>query len=109
MSFRLVPSKLARQGLIQPALDKAVKELQNFGDVRPLLDRSVTSLKEKPARASNVVESSHAAVEKVSQGSPQAADVSSAAHDSDAKRCVQILDSAFFEKCSISEVEGPDV
>ncbi|KAF0906172.1 hypothetical protein E2562_009194 [Oryza meyeriana var. granulata] len=112
ISLTLDPSKLWCRELIQQELDHVVEELEKIAVVHLLQHRSIISLIGNVQRSSlilekafNVLRRNGVNVQMISQGASKV-NISLVVHDSEAKKCIQALHSAFFENGFLSEVEG---
>ncbi|CAL5079836.1 unnamed protein product [Urochloa decumbens] len=116
ISLTLDPSKLWSCELVQQKneLDDVVEELEKIAVVHLLQNRSIISLIGNVQRSSlilekafNVLRRNGINVQMISQGASKV-NISLVVHDSEAKRCVQALHSAFFED-GFWEVDKMDV
>lgn len=112
ISLTLDPSKLWSRELIQQELDHVVEELEKIAVVNLLQHRSIISLIGNVQHSSlilekafNVFRKNKINVQMISQGASKV-NISLVVHDSEARRCVRALHSAFFENGFLSEVEA---
>ncbi|KAH7653620.1 Aspartate kinase protein [Dioscorea alata] len=109
ISLTLDPSKLWTRDLIQQELDHMVEELEKIAVVRLLRNKSIISLIGNVERSSlilekvfNVLRKNGVNVQMISQGASKV-NISLVVHDSEARKCVRALHSAFFESDLLSE------
>ncbi|KAM0950254.1 putative aspartate kinase [Dioscorea sansibarensis] len=112
ISLTLDPSKLWTRDLIQQELDHMVEELEKIAVVRLLRNKSIISLIGNVERSSlilekvfNVLRKNGVNVQMISQGASKV-NISLVVHDSEARKCVRALHSAFFENDLLSEFDA---
>ncbi|XP_039114642.1 aspartokinase 2, chloroplastic-like [Dioscorea cayenensis subsp. rotundata] len=112
ISLTLDPSKLWTRDLIQQELDHMVEELEKIAVVRLLRNKSIISLIGNVERSSlilekvfNVLRKNGVNVQMISQGASKV-NISLVVHDSEARKCVRALHSAFFANDLLSEFDA---
>ncbi|ONK56122.1 uncharacterized protein A4U43_C10F4350 [Asparagus officinalis] len=112
ISLTLDPSKLWSRELIQQELDHVMEELEKIAVVNLLQHRSIISLIGNVQHSSLILEKAFSVfrknninVQMISQGASKV-NISLVVHDSEARKCVRALHSAFFENGFLSEVEA---